>query len=206
MRTKAYFRAPIIGLLTAAALFGGMTTGAATAAADTCTASHKFAGTLQQVRPGQHGTYVLGLQLALAREGYGLTGTGFYGPNTKAAVTDFQAKHGIKASGIVGAKTWQALVGVLPACATNPMPGPKSQILPGDRGDKVWWLRDALEMIYGYDAVQSLDYWTYDAKTQALVKRFQRATGIKDSGIVGPKTWQALHLVASMKGIWRCGC
>lgn len=47
-------------------------------------------------------------QKQLATRGYGLIGTGFYGPNTKAAVVDFQSKQGINPSGIVGPKTWAA--------------------------------------------------------------------------------------------------
>ena len=47
-------------------------------------------------------------QKQLATRGYGLIGTGYYGPNTKAAVVDFQSKQGINPSGIVGPKTWAA--------------------------------------------------------------------------------------------------
>lgn len=47
-------------------------------------------------------------QKQLATRGYGLIGTGFYGPNTKTAVVDFQTKQGINPSGIVGPKTWAA--------------------------------------------------------------------------------------------------
>ncbi|RIJ76627.1 CHAP domain-containing protein [Nakamurella silvestris] len=56
---------------------------------------------------------VIRLQKALARKGYPLTGTGFYGPATAAAVLDFQrkTKGKVSPSGAVGPKTWE-LIGV----------------------------------------------------------------------------------------------
>ena len=47
-------------------------------------------------------------QRQLGSRGYGLTGTGFYGPATKTAVVDLQQRNGINPSGILGPKTWVA--------------------------------------------------------------------------------------------------
>ncbi|WP_335338433.1 peptidoglycan-binding domain-containing protein [Kibdelosporangium phytohabitans] len=45
---------------------------------------------------------------------------------------------------------------------------------------------------------------TYGPQTQALVQDFQRRAGINPSGIVGPKTWDALYKVVSVTGMWGC--
>jgi peptidoglycan hydrolase-like protein with peptidoglycan-binding domain len=47
-------------------------------------------------------------QKELGSRGYGLTGTGYYGPATKAAVVELQQRNGINPSGIVGPLTWAA--------------------------------------------------------------------------------------------------
>ena len=47
-------------------------------------------------------------QRQLGSRGYGLTGTGFYGPATKTAVVALQTKNGINPSGIIGQLTWTA--------------------------------------------------------------------------------------------------
>jgi len=47
-------------------------------------------------------------QKELGSRGFGLTGTGYYGPATAAAVVDLQQRNGINPSGIVGPKTWVA--------------------------------------------------------------------------------------------------
>jgi uncharacterized protein (TIGR02594 family) len=50
------------------------------------------------------------LQRALTRWGYQLKCEGFFGPVTHAAVCSFQRKKGINDSGIVGPKTWAAVL------------------------------------------------------------------------------------------------
>ena len=47
-------------------------------------------------------------QRQLGSRGYGLTGTGYYGPATKAAVLDLQKRNHLTANGVVDAKTWKA--------------------------------------------------------------------------------------------------
>ena len=50
-------------------------------------------------------------QKQLGSRGYGLTGTGFYGPATKTAVVTLQKRNGINPSGIVGPRTWARRMG-----------------------------------------------------------------------------------------------
>jgi len=68
---------------------------------------------------GDEGSTVHALQLALAKLGYPLKGTGYFGGATEAAVTDFQDQHGLESDGEVGLETAravdQALAGPQPA-------------------------------------------------------------------------------------------
>jgi Putative peptidoglycan binding domain len=57
------------------------------------------------IRPGQQGTRVAALQVALVNLGYVLPVDGRYGPLTEAAVVDFQLRNGIDPIGIAGPRT-----------------------------------------------------------------------------------------------------
>lgn len=61
-------------------------------------------------REGDHGAATKEIQTGLNYLNYGLTVDGDFGPATKAAVIDFQGKHGLDADGVVGEYTWAALI------------------------------------------------------------------------------------------------
>ncbi|GAB1514816.1 peptidoglycan-binding domain-containing protein [Actinophytocola sp. KF-1] len=196
---------------------GGMTgvvniaqPGVAMACPSEATRSDALAARMPQVNKGDQGRHVLALQLRLRNEGYKyLQGTGYYGSQTLRAVQDFQRRHGIRASGIVGSKTWHALVGKLPKLVTtNFMGKPAFGIQPGERNQyKVRLLGAMLARVYPYylDETHNGTYrGVYDASMQKAVRDFQRRAGIKASGIVGPKTWAALDEVISVSGNWGC--
>ena len=63
------------------------------------------------IRPGQLGTRVAGLQIALVNVGYVLPVDGRFGPLTEAAVVDFQVRNGIDPIGIAGPRT-RATLGI----------------------------------------------------------------------------------------------
>jgi Putative peptidoglycan binding domain len=63
------------------------------------------------IRPGQLGTRVAGLQIALVNLGYVLPVDGRFGPLTEAAVVDFQVRNGIDPIGIAGPRT-RATLGI----------------------------------------------------------------------------------------------
>jgi uncharacterized protein (TIGR02594 family) len=73
---------------------------------------------------GDQGSAVNALQLALAKLGYGLRGTGYFGGATEAAVMDFQERCSLEVDGEVGAETAQALD---QAVAGPPQPAKPSQ-------------------------------------------------------------------------------
>src|SRR5262245_36740940 len=50
------------------------------------------------------------LQRELIRWGYRLTADGCFGPGTQTAVKSFQRQHGMLDDGVVGARTWGALL------------------------------------------------------------------------------------------------
>jgi uncharacterized protein (TIGR02594 family) len=69
------------------------------------------------LRLGSSGPEVVDLQRSLARLGYKLKGTGYFGGATDTAVTDFQNLSGLEADGVVGPKTAAAIAKACPPSA-----------------------------------------------------------------------------------------
>jgi peptidoglycan hydrolase-like protein with peptidoglycan-binding domain len=180
----------------------------AVACAATSQKSESLAAKLPQVNYKDRGQHVLALQLALRIEGYtSLRGTGTYAGETLRAVKDYQRKHHIKASGIVGAKTWQALVGKKSKGVTGNTlhVQPAFSLQPGERNqDKLFALKNMLIRIYPYSGQDTTSGDIYTPELQKMVRDFQKRVGIKSSGIVGPKTVAAMNEVISVSGQWGC--
>ena len=70
-----------------------------------------------------------------------------------------------------------------------------SPIRLGHSGDRVRWLRDTLAFIDGGDA-SSGENERFDAALLERVQAFQRQRGLDVDGIVGPKTFIHLNLMA----------
>ncbi len=64
---------------------------------------------VKELKKGDKGDEVKALQLALRAVGYDILADGDFGANTDKAVRDFQKSKGLKADGIVGKATRQAL-------------------------------------------------------------------------------------------------
>jgi N-acetylmuramoyl-L-alanine amidase len=63
------------------------------------------------LRRGSKGRHVSALQLVLNGKGArGLVADGDFGPSTEAVVKYFQALHGLRNDGVVGPRTWEALL------------------------------------------------------------------------------------------------
>ena len=62
-------------------------------------------------RLGDQGAEIAEIQAALASQGYDVTADGAFGPATQAAVAAFQSANGLDNDGLVGAMTYQTLMG-----------------------------------------------------------------------------------------------
>jgi cell wall-associated NlpC family hydrolase len=144
--------------------------------------------------------------------------SGYFGPLTLAAVTEYQASHGIPATGVVGPLTWSSLhttntasLPKKPARAkagptvTAPGAGKKSKRLKeteraarakasastlqmGDRGAAVLFLQEQL-------AVQPQTGY-YGPITASFVRALQTAAGLPATGVTDAKTWRKVGKVS----------
>ncbi len=141
-------------------------------------------------------------QRQMGKRGYGLTGTGFFGPKTKAAVLDLQRKSGLDAVGYIGPKTWAAAwsgsSGPSPAapppaansCGVGQAKAPAwpgRQFVQGDTDAKLQCFQKQLGK-RGY-GLTGTGY--YGPATKAAVVTLQKRNGINPSGIIGQQTWVA---------------
>ena len=136
--------------------------------------------------PGSTGPEVAAVQSFLYQEGYlPLDGIdGISGPQTEAAIKQFQRDNGLEANGIVGPQTRQALVEDILEAGDRPTLG------RGDLGREVAALQSFLYQ-EGYLPLDGIDGLS-GPQTEAAVKQFQQDNGLAVDGIVGPQTWQAL--------------
>lgn len=67
---------------------------------------------IMEVGPGASGNAVRGVQHEFQqRRGVAASPDGIFGPQTESAVRSFQAEAGLAVDGVVGRRTWQALLG-----------------------------------------------------------------------------------------------
>ncbi len=148
-------------------------------------------------------------QKQMGTRGYDLVGTGYFGPKTRAAVLDLQAKAGLNVVGYIGPKTWAAAWSGAPAAPaaapaaaaaysppTNESCGvgnatapawPGRQFVEGDvAGELACFQRQLGSRGYGLTGTGF-----YGTATKAAVVSLQQRNGINPSGIVGPQTWTA---------------
>jgi uncharacterized protein (TIGR02594 family) len=151
---------------------------------------------------GDQGDAVRALQLALAKLGYSIQGTGYFGPGTASVVKMFQARYGLEPDGIVGPGTARALDRALPArprplegiISTAPAAGQMAALVGnrvlelGDRNEAVRALQLALAKL-GYP-ITATGY--FGGGTDTVVKDFQARHGLDIDGAVGPGTAAAI--------------
>ena len=140
---------------------------------------------------GAQGADVKAVQTALLAAGVPVPGgaDGVFGPATRSAVTAFQSRNGIAASGSVDEPTATALgLSAAPAASA----GASSGLTVGANGDAVKELQTAL-MNSGVFVPGGAD-GVYGPATKTAVSNFQRWNGLPVTGEVDAKTASKLKL------------
>lgn len=130
------------------------------------------------------GTPVRTLQYLLRARGHNIMVDGIFGPATDATVRTCQTNRGLSVDGVVGPRTWSALV---------------VTVRQGSSGDAVRGVQEELQVrnLSG-DPSQGLQVdGIFGPQTDGAVRGAQHALSlgipsVTVDGIVGPMTWQAL--------------
>lgn len=134
---------------------------------------------------------------------------GFFGPDTTAAVREFQRIFGMTRDGIIGKDTWYKIINIyvgVTKLAELESEGerigiglapPTSVLRLGSKGADVIELQFILNFIsMFYPTVPSvIQDGTYRETTRDAVINFQRTFGLLQDGIVGPRTWEMLYQI-----------
>ncbi|HEV7647023.1 MAG TPA: peptidoglycan-binding protein [Actinophytocola sp.] len=137
------------------------------------TPSASAAGTWPSLRQGASGPDAATVQYLLREHGQDIPADGGFGPVTTAAVTNFQAAHGLAADGLVGPQTWPQLI---------------VAVRQGSGGEAV---KAAQTQLDKYGAGLAVD-GRFGSVTDGAVRAYQAAHGLAVDGLVGPQTWQSL--------------
>ena len=132
-----------------------------------------------EIRKGDSQHPVPTLQYLLRARGHTVTVDGEFGPRTDDAVRAFQRDARLAVDGIVGPKTWGALI---------------IEVRRGSTGDAVRGVQEEFQFrnLSG-DPTQGVQVdGVFGPKTDEAVRGFQQALAITVDGIVGPLTWRAL--------------
>nr|WP_296073266.1 peptidoglycan-binding protein [uncultured Actinoplanes sp.] len=137
-----------------------------------------------EIRQGTKEHPVMTLQHLLRARGHAVAVDGVFGPLTDKAVRDFQKERKLSVDGIVGPKTWGALI---------------ITVRRGDRGDAVRGVQEEFQFrnLSGDPSKGPQIDGIFGPVTEDAVRGFQDAirsmvSSMAVDGIVGPMTWQAL--------------
>ncbi|WP_329031722.1 DUF1906 domain-containing protein [Streptomyces sp. NBC_01725] len=146
-----------------------------------CTGANLNFTAYPTVRSGSSGDQVKAAQCLLDAAGFDPgTPDGIFGPATTTAARNFQTGKGLTADGVVGAKTWTALLSR----------GSTPTIQNGSTGEAVTRLQRALTAALGRTV--AID-GVFGSGTAQAVRDYQSSRGLGADGIVGPATWSALQ-------------
>ncbi|MFF0288037.1 N-acetylmuramoyl-L-alanine amidase [Streptomyces sp. NPDC005262] len=133
------------------------------------------------LQSGASGAQVTVVQQLLTTQGFTAgAADGSFGATTLTAVKAYQTTRGLPAGGIVGPKTWTALLSA----------GSTPTLRQGDSGADVKRLQRSLTAALGttVDAVG-----TFGPVTATAVRTYQTRQGLAVTGVVSSNTWAALH-------------
>ena len=158
----------------------------------------------RQFNEGDYSEALKAWQKQMGSRGYGLTGTGYFGPKTKEVVLKLQQEAGLNVVGYIGPKTWAAAWSTTSPAPSTPTSTPATSdscsvgagtapawpgvtYNPGDTArDLQCWQKQMGSKGYG---LVGTGY--YGEATKAVVIGVQQRNGLPTSGILGPKTWAA---------------
>ncbi len=147
---------------------------------------------------GSTGAKVRDLQMDLTTLGYYWADiTGNFGSKTEAAVKNFQEKNNLKADGVAGTKTINAIAAAIArkgGAASSSASGTTLKL--NSQGTAVSNLQTDLKQLgYYYADITG----NFGSKTEAAVKAFQKDKGLGDDGVAGSKTLNAI--AAAIKNV-----
>lgn len=130
---------------------------------------------------------------------------GIFGPETAAAVRNFQRQNGLPVTGTADYDTWSAIyLAYLALLAGDTLPqavlffpaGAQAALQPGDRGASVFVLQLMLGTALPHFASAAPVPLTgeYDADTTAGVRQAQGVFLLPQTGVTDRATWEALAL------------
>jgi hypothetical protein len=125
------------------------------------------------VKRGASGFRVTAIQHLLRQRGYSLAVDGSFGPTTQNRVFAFQRAKGLAADGVVGSRTWSALV---------------VSVKRGSTGQAVVAAQKLLTH-RGYSLTAD---GVFGAMTATKTQAFQQSRGLTADGVVGARTWASL--------------
>lgn len=135
---------------------------------------------------------------------------GIYGPETMAAVSQFQRKHGLQVTGITDQPTWEAIVAAYePAlvCIDEAHPveiilNPGQVIRRGERHPHVHLIQGMLAVFS--DAYKSIAMPSFtgilDGPTSSSLSDFQYLSGLPMTGELDKHTWKHLAVQYPLAG------
>lgn len=123
---------------------------------------------------GDRGIDVIALQHLLRARGRATPVNGFFGSDTRAALTSWQTSVGQGGNGVANVSTWERLV---------------PELRQGDSGEAVLALKKELNAKYGAGLYSSS---IFDGPTRNAVQSFQRHVGLPAGGVVDRNTWRNL--------------
>ena len=188
-------RAKRVSLGALAALTVGPSASIASGDSSTATGNPEPATTTENVivlTEGSEGRQVQLLQSALG----GVSVDGVFGPETQAAVEQFQERNGLAVDGIVGPQTAGALRGegtALTASVASVSPGEEESSTETGSGEEgegssqsaVERLQSALKLAVDGE---------FGPETEAAIRRLQDRHGLAVDGVVGPETWSVIGI------------
>lgn len=133
------------------------------------------------ISQGSAGDRVRAAQYLLLKNGHDAgTVDGIFGPRTALATKSFQASVSLSADGVIGRRTWTALLSA----------GSRPTLARGSTGADVSRLQRALTA--ALSRTVTID-GIFGSGTETAVRDYQSSRGLTVDGIVGSQTWGALQ-------------